>query len=441
MGNEKSCICYCNKLCFCGCGKIYDDVKNDITQQFNNETFGRQPYDQEFHLLQDNNVKSISKTQSSYQNDTDLKINQVEKNSVHQKFVSTAERSEKNHDTSLIFMMEDKNDDLLFDSQTKNENKINSEKSQTELTTSFQVTSSKTVSQTVNFNVESSTHSLVNPNKMEEQDLMKKNREKTFVFQNGNVEFRGTVINGKRNGYGIEYYNHGRKKYEGIWIDGNYNIGKFFNSQEILYMDGIFSKNCFTGKTFDENGKKVIYEGTLMLFDGEWLRHGKGKFYFENGIIEYDGYWEYSDKNGFGKLYHYDGKIKYDGAFKENKYFGFGNKYDLCGILSCEGEWFDGELNDLDIGSQYKGLGYSKKKVDGGDIYVGQMINEKRHGFGITYSKIFGIICEEGKYRNDKLHGFVKGYHSKNHKALWTTGYCFNGHANSRFAFYYDNGK
>lgn len=69
-------------------------------------------------------------------------------------------------------------------------------------------------------------------------------------------------------GYGKEFYENGKVRYEGEWTNGEWNGN---------------------GKQFDEDGK-LRYEGGFQ--NNEW--HGKGKNFDEDGKLVYDGEW----KNG-----------------------------------------------------------------------------------------------------------------------------------------------
>lgn len=500
MGNQ-NCVCYCNKMCFYTYGNGFD-TQSDITR--NNERYicNEEVNQYNYFHLEENLANTITKIPLPNQFETNFKNYFEKKDSPRDQFNSTAAKSFKNGDELGIFdITEEKgNEILIFDSL----NETTTNNNQTDPFTDYQITSTEPISQSQEFICQSFTNSnseqqminnsdfkkgynhyyiqsvitdnekaehqvenLDNKNSYFEGDLkitrknspdyseqnfvsekeyevqqnnQQKQQEDVLYYDNGNIEFHGTILDNIKTGYGISYYSDGSKKYEGIWIDDNYSEGKLFNSDETLVMEGIFNDGCFIGIKYSNNGKKN-YEGSMSLFDEIWIRHGKGKSYFENGNFEFDGFWDTDEKHGYGVLYHFDGKIKYVGEFKDDKYFGHGAKYDICGLLCSRGEWYNDELDDIEMDSEYKNLGYSKKKVDGNDIYVGQLINEKRNGFGITFSKISGIIQEEGHYTDDKLHGFVKGYYPENLKAIWTLGYFVEGNANSRFSFYYDNGK
>ena len=81
----------------------------------------------------------------------------------------------------------------------------------------------------------------------------KRNGEGIEYYENGKIKFIGEYLNGKRNGQGKEYYDNGEKKFEGVYLNGKRN-GK--------------------GKEYYDNGK--------LYFEGEYLngaRYGKGKEY------------------------------------------------------------------------------------------------------------------------------------------------------------------
>ena len=83
-----------------------------------------------------------------------------------------------------------------------------------------------------------------------------------------------------RNGKGKEFYNKGKLRFEGVYLNGKKWKGKGYNiSDEIIY--------------YLINGKGKVeeyFENGLLKFEGEYLngkRHGKGKEYYGIGEI----YW------------------------------------------------------------------------------------------------------------------------------------------------------
>ena len=61
-------------------------------------------------------------------------------------------------------------------------------------------------------------------------------------------------------------------------------------------------------------GKEYIIDFNILLFEGEflnWKRNGKGKEYYENGIIKFRGEYLNGKRNGKGKEYNENGIIKF----------------------------------------------------------------------------------------------------------------------------------
>ena len=265
----------------------------------------------------------------------------------------------------------------------------------------------------------------------------KKQGEIISYHSNSNIEFSGTIMNGKKIGFGTSYYSNGNKKYAGDWFDDGYtNEGKWYNSEEVLLMEGKFSNDRFIGTKYNDVSRK-IYEGEMILVKELWYKHGKGKSFHRNGKVEYDGTWEEDRKSQHGSLYHSDGVIKYSGHFKNDKLHGYGEKFDLCGKLLSKGEWNESKLNDVYISDEYQKLAYNTKKYDNGDIYVGNIVEGKRNGFAVLYNVDTGIIRKEGMYKNDKTNGFIKFYNTNpNHQVLHYSGHWVGGKAHHRIAFY-----
>ena len=74
-----------------------------------------------------------------------------------------------------------------------------------------------------------------------------------------------------------------------------------------------------------------------------------------------------NNRHGKGKLFYKNGNIKYEGDFVNDKYEGYG-KY------ICENGYY----------------------------YIGQFLNNNRHGKGILFSKN-GDIINDGYFYNDKF--------------------------------------
>jgi hypothetical protein len=69
--------------------------------------------------------------------------------------------------------------------------------------------------------------------------------------------------------------------------------------------------------------------------------HGKGRIYYQDGKLRYQGAFKNGWLEGKGKLYNQEnGSLLYEGSFLKNKFHG-------CGKLYFEdGDWFDGIFRD-----------------------------------------------------------------------------------------------
>ena len=168
------------------------------------------------------------------------------------------------------------------------------------------------------------------------------------------VFYQGSMLNGLKQGYGIEFSENKKIKYEGYWSFNNKNGPNF--------------------SEYDQDGNLMFY-GT-----------------YENGI-----------RNGHGIEYYQTGKIRYDGLFKNNQYDGKNIKvYDKSGNLDFVGECQDGEYVN----------GFGKMYYDSGILmYEGEFVNNQPDGdlckileedFETSKNMIYEGVMRQGKK--------VKGY-------------------------------
>ena len=138
---------------------------------------------------------------------------------------------------------------------------------------------------------------------------------------------------------------------------------------------------------------KEYYDNGTLLFEGEYLYDFKlkGKFYL-NKKLEYEGEYIFNRKWN-GKGYDENGNVIYElinGNGKVKEYYEHG-------ILLFEGEYRKGKRNG-------KGKEYDSK----GHLYFeGEYLNDIRHGKGIEY--LFnGEIEYEGEYLYGKKRRIFK---------------------------------
>ena len=271
------------------------------------------------------------------------------------------------------------------------------------------------------------------------------------------ITFEGEYLKGKRNGHGKEYHLNSKIKFEGEYLNGERNgKGKEYDINNNLIFEGEYiNGKRWSGIGYDikhnkthklENGtgfqQEYIYtdqflvKGEFLRFEGEYVkgeRHGKGKEYYSDGKIEFDGefkngkkwngkryeqydfhnnnmVYEIKDgkgflpeskfaeyrfegeiinglKSGIGKEFNYsNGSLEYEGEYLNNKKNGKGKEYYINKKLKFDGEYLDGERNGLGKEYDFNSL-----------IYEGEFLHGKRHGKGKEFNDK-GKVIFEGEY-------------------------------------------
>ena len=155
--------------------------------------------------------------------------------------------------------------------------------------------------------------------------------------------FIGKLINGKREGKGIEYlinlYVYPIKKYkifEGEYLNDQRNRGREYIDKRI-YFEGEYKKGKkWNGKIYDsqnvsyelKEGKGFIKEynyynkyndyGDFLVFEGEYLngeRNGKGKEFYYDGKLKFEGEYLNGERNGKWKEYNHNGELFFEGEY------------------------------------------------------------------------------------------------------------------------------
>lgn len=200
------------------------------------------------------------------------------------------------------------------------------------------------------------------PEIFKENDILKegdalKNGKGEAYYANKTIIYEGGFKNGKRHGDGKLYNTLNKIKYQGNWVDnkaeGEGKLTLEEGKNEYSY-DGqwknnaangkgkiiLFGKQYYTGdfvKGKMEGKGKIKFEYTNA--DGSYYEyvhyegnlencfwHGKGKRYYKDGSIMYDGEWKNGRRNGLGIFYYENGEC-YDGEFKNDLPDGKGNWY------------------------------------------------------------------------------------------------------------------
>ena len=201
-------------------------------------------------------------------------------------------------------------------------------------------------------------------------------------------------------------------------------IGPIFN-----YFQNFKEKNIRDEKNSDKKGEDGIIrneKGNYYIGENkDGKREGKGKMYYKNGDLMYEGDFINDKMEGNGKYIYEDG-IYYIGQFKNTKKTGKGKFYNKNGDLMYEGDFIDDKIE-----------GNGKCIYENGNYYIGQFKEGKRHGKGKMYYKN-GELSYEGDYTNDIEEG--------NGKYIFEDGSYYIGQVKNELAHgkgtsYYKNGN
>ena len=197
--------------------------------------------------------------------------------------------------------------------------------------------------------------------------------------------YKGSFINGKKDGNGIMIYKNGTR-YEGAFKNNKHEgFGK------LKQLDG----ETFIGEWKDGkiNGNGVRCHCNGDRYIGSYvnnIRNGHGNYTFSNGD-SYEGNWLNGKATGKGVFKFKNGDV-YEGEFKENIIVGHGSFKTKNGDIYC-GIFKNGLIN-----------GKGVLKYQNGEKYVGYFQNGKKNGNGKVYD-INGKVYKSGYWKNDKYLG------------------------------------
>ena len=166
-----------------------------------------------------------------------------------------------------------------------------------------------------------------------------------------------------------------------------------------------YDNNIYKGTVL--NGKKkgfgkLIYEDLEMIYNGNFdndLKNGNGNLSSNDEKYLYDGEWKNDKKEGKGTLRSI--KLgKYNGEFKNDLFEGKGYLIDIDNNI-YKGMFKDGKKN-----------GEGELKLSSGYSYIGGFKNDKYHGIGKLMDSSKNII-QEGKFENGDFIKFIQGNSNK----------------------------
>lgn len=127
-----------------------------------------------------------------------------------------------------------------------------------------------------------------------------------------------------------------------VMYQGHQRLGEISGKGKFFYYDGVLRyEGQWTNGVADGFGIEFSPSGRKM-YEGEWKdgsKHGKGKTFYTNGSIQYEGDFYNGYKKGQGTQYDIKGNTIYKGGWDLNKYNESGVEYEEGGILGYEGNW------------------------------------------------------------------------------------------------------
>ena len=156
------------------------------------------------------------------------------------------------------------------------------------------------------------------------------------LLRGGSISWNTVIYNGFDNKFNIEDFGggpvflKGTQKVIGVKKRGKTttlisSIIQLLNNKLKRYMKKIYeNKECYIGEMINglKHGKgKLYYRNGIIKYDGDFAKdkfEGNGKLISKNGDY-YIGQFVNGLRQGKGKLYDKNGKIKYDGDFNDDK--------------------------------------------------------------------------------------------------------------------------
>ena len=192
-------------------------------------------------------------------------------------------------------------------------------------------------------------------------------------------------VNGKRTGVWKKFYDNGKIRYSGQFINGKeVGVFKFYtiNSSSQPSIVKKYRKNSDTALVTFYTGKGTVKTEGKML--GK-KRIGKWIYYFFDGEISSEEEYSNGSLNGVLKNYYRNGKLTEETAYQFGKKHGVSKIYTNAGILienvsyvagKLEGE---GKYYDLKGDLKEKGIYKNGKRVGKWEFYMdGEIVSDKR---------------------------------------------------------------
>lgn len=213
-----------------------------------------------------------------------------------------------------------------------------------------------------------------------------------IMYLKGQLIYQGEFIQNKKQGHGI-LYKDGHIHYEGHFRND------LMDGYGVLYYEEEVISPYQTLRAQYPHLNQPQYEGDFV----HGMKKGKGKQYYPNGFLQYEGDFIWHHMQGAGKLYYPTESptaeelargvtnLHYEGHFFEDLKHGKGKVYSRNGILEAEGQFKEDMMTGQ--GTLYY--------TNGQASYIGDLVQGKKHGRGDYYNEE-GKIIYSGEFINDE---------------------------------------
>ncbi|WP_421927150.1 AAA family ATPase [Lysinibacillus capsici] len=213
-----------------------------------------------------------------------------------------------------------------------------------------------------------------------------------IMYLKGQLIYQGEFIQNKKQGHGI-LYKDGHIHYEGHFRND------LMDGYGVLYYEEEVISPYQTLRAQYPHLNQPQYEGDFV----HGMKKGKGKQYYPNGFLQYEGDFIWHHMQGAGKLYYPTESptaeelargvtnLHYEGHFFEDLKHGKGKVYSRDGILEAEGQFKEDMMTGQ--GTLYYANGQA--------FYIGDLVQGKKHGRGDYYNEE-GKIIYSGEFINDE---------------------------------------
>ncbi|WP_445477467.1 AAA family ATPase [Lysinibacillus irui] len=163
-----------------------------------------------------------------------------------------------------------------------------------------------------------------------EEDVIAPYQELRAMYPHLNQpQYEGDFVHGMKKGKGKQYYPNGFLLYEGDFIWHHMQgAGKLYYPAESP-----------AGEELNRGVTTLYYEGYFF----EDLKHGKGKVYSREGVLEAEGHFKEDAMTGHGTLYYGNGQASYIGDLVQGKKHGRGDYFNEQGKIIYSGEFINDE--------------------------------------------------------------------------------------------------